>query len=179
MIETLLELPDEYRVHKSIDKQLFINNPNSTDREKQLLMDYLQTISIEYDIKFQLDSSEFLVIEADVNEGTFFQLRTIAKIIGASMPYPCAVFLNYNGYIHMWMFEYIAGTKNPNRKTISGCFEIKLGFPYHSGLKSEFYKALQCDISASVSADVLEEMWKYEMSILKKEIQKRHKYGRR
>ncbi len=180
MIETLLNFPAEYNVHKSIEKHLFVNNPNSTDYEKELLTDFLNTISIVYDIKFPKDSSEFLIFEADVIEGSFFQLRSIARTISASTPYPCAVFLNYNSLIHMWVFEYVTGEKNPNRKTISGCFDIKLGFPYRSELKKSFYKALQCDISASITADVLNEMWKLEIANLKHEIEKRRsqRFGR-
>lgn len=114
---------EKYKVNRLIQGDLFIKSARLKDAEKELLLEYLKTVEIVYDLKIQ-DGSELMIIEADCElcKGKNSLAERIARAIASSLPYSCLVVIRHNDKAKIFSFIEEHNLEDRFRSKIVKCF---------------------------------------------------------
>ena len=158
----VLGFPDKYKVHKKLNKSMFLKSANLTTQERKILDRYLIGIKILYDIDFP-DKSEIVVICAEINmeNARRFTLNDIINSIVSSVPYSMLLVLKYKERIRLLIFDERENKINPCRSKLTATYSsssINIADPIRRD--RAFINELIDAVDNAKSKDDLKKLWR-------------------
>ena len=161
-MQDFLEFPEQFKVLKHFDKEVFLKHANLTDAEKQILDKYLGSIDIIYDIQCP-DKSEMMVLFVTINlpdNFNAFFLTNFITAVAQSFPYHCLIVLQY-----MVKSKLILPVTRPNctdsrRMRVEQIFSTPPFSVNLTSYEAGFIQSLNSNINDATSSDEQQSLWR-------------------
>lgn len=156
-----LGFPEEYRVAKNLNKELFLKHANMTSAEERRLECYLNRIQLLYDIRYS-DNSEMVVVHTTANLPEFrnkYFLQNFIRGIAQSFPYHCLIVLQYRSAVKLLLPITRKNEKNDCRMVVEQVIATPLIPIDRFSIDKRVLEEMRECINQAKSSDELQYLW--------------------
>lgn len=117
-MKKLFNLPEEFEIHKKgFSKKTFLDKAKLTTNEKELIVKFVKSMNLIYDIRYH-DGSEIILMDVELfyrqNRSTDID---VARVISTALPYNCITLIQNEKYARIVVFS-------KQQNTIQACRSV-------------------------------------------------------